>query len=108
MKWWTLMIVGALLGSSQLIRALFIDMPPLIKTVQKLMLGAGIALFTMGIMEMEISVILRILLFSGIAFVFGIVGAFLRIGYIRKTCRKCSYEEQWEVCDGLSFLYSDR
>jgi hypothetical protein len=102
-----MMVIGVILGCTQILRAMFIDLPPFIKTIQKLMLGAGIALVTVGVLGLGVGSGIKALIFAALVILYGILGLFLRLGYIRRTCRKCEYKEQWEICDGLSFLYKD-
>lgn len=102
-----IIIAGIVLGSTQFVRAIFIDLPSAAKTVQKLMLGSGIALVTIGVLRLQVGIGIKVLIFVILVSVYGILGFLLRIIYIKRTCKRCEFRENWEICDGLSFLYKD-
>ena len=103
-----LILLGALFGSTQLVRAIFRRMSPAMKTVQKAALGLGIALVVIGILEIPASAFTRMFLLLGLLLVIGITSAVLRPWYILRTCRECEYESEWERCDAFRELYRSR
>ena len=50
--------------------------------------------------------IFKVLIFIILTIFYGSLGLVLRVAYIRRTCRKCEYNEQWNICEGLSSLHS--
>jgi hypothetical protein len=97
--------VGIVLGSLQFARAFIRRAPSWWKTVQKLLLGAGIASIIIGIIELPIDLLYRSLILFSCFLIYGLLGAALRLHYLKMTCNECRFEGDWERCEGLSGLY---
>jgi hypothetical protein len=99
--------VGVLLGSLQVARAFIRRLPSWWKTVQKLLLGAGIASVIIGVVGLPIDGIYRFIILAMCFFTYGLLGAVLRFHYLKRTCRECRFGGDWERCEGLSELFEE-
>jgi len=99
--------VGIILGSLQLARAFIIRAPSWWKTVQKLLLGAGIASVIIGVVELPLDGIYRFLILAVCFFTYGLLGGVLRFHYLKRTCQECRFHGEWERCEGFSRLFEE-
>ena len=105
LEWHQYILLGLVLGSGQVIRAIFPTISSWTKTLVKFCLGLGIASIFIGIVEIPISGIGRVMVFLATILLYMILGGYLRMYYMKKVCINCMYKREWHRCPGFKRLY---
>ena len=99
-----LIIFGILFMSTLFLRVTGVTKIKIIKIIQKIFIGIGLALIFWGIFSLNFSVfinfIILLLVFSTILTVLNIYHAY----GLYKTCKKCEFQFKWGQCSGFEAI----
>jgi len=97
----TLCLLGVILAGTQVLRVFYQLNSRWFKTLQKTAFGTGLFFLAVSLVLFDADLLTKIIIYALSFVVAGGVLSLARPYYILKTCKGCSWEQNWNECPGF-------